>query len=125
MISDFRLQQFKDETISGETLKTLLNHIQNGWPKSKNDVPNLIRSYFIHRQDLTLSNGIIFKGIHMIVPKSLCEDMKYLLYVEHLGIVKIKEKNRDIIYWPGINAELENIVNNCDTCQEYQNRQKR
>ena len=48
LISDFRLQQFKDETSSDETLQTLLTHIQNGWPKSKNDVPNLIRSYFIH-----------------------------------------------------------------------------
>ena len=48
LISDFRLQQFKDETSSDETLQTLLIHIQNGWSKSKNDVPNLIRSYFIH-----------------------------------------------------------------------------
>ena len=124
MISDFRLQQFKDETKSDKTLQTLLLHIQNAWRKSKNDVPNLIRSYFIHRQDLTYSIGTIFKGIHMKVPKSLREDMKHLLYVGHLGIAKIKEKARDILYWPGINADLENIVNSCDTCQEYQNQQK-
>ena len=48
LISDFRLQQFKDETSSDKTLQTLWTHIQNGWLKSKNDVPNLIRSYFIH-----------------------------------------------------------------------------
>ena len=42
LISDFRLQQSKDETKLDETLQTLLNHIQNGWPKSKKDVPNLI-----------------------------------------------------------------------------------
>ena len=59
----------------------------------------------------------------MIIPKSLREDMKHLLHVGHLGIVKIKEKARDILYWPGINADLENIVNSCDTCQEYQNQQ--
>ena len=28
----------------------------------------------------------------MIVPKTLCEDMKHLLPIGHLGIVKIKEK---------------------------------
>ena len=98
MISDFRLQQFKDETSCDETLQTLLTHIQNGWPKSKNDVPNLIRSYFIHRQDLSYSNGIIFKGICMIVPKSLHEDMKHLLHVGHFGIVKIKERACGILY---------------------------
>ena len=48
LISNFRLQQFRDETKSDKALQTLLTHIQNGWPKSKNDVPNLIRSYFIH-----------------------------------------------------------------------------
>ena len=41
-----------------------------------------------------------------------------------MDIVKIKEKARDVLYWPGINADLENIVNSCDTCQEYQNQQK-
>ena len=60
----------------------------------------------------------------MIVPKPLHEDMKHLLHVGHLGIVKIKEKARDILCWPGINADVENIVHSCDTCQEYQNRQK-
>ena len=105
-------------------LQTLLIHTQNEWPKSKNEGPNLIRNYFIHWQDLTYSNGIIFKGTCLIVPKSLCEDTKHALNVGHLGIAKIKEKTRDIIYWPGINADLENIVNSCDTCQEYQNQQK-
>ena len=123
LISDFRLQQFKDETKSDETVQTSLSHIQNKWGKSKNDVPNLIRSYFIHRQDfLTYINGIVFKGIRMIVPKSLRENMK--LHVGHLGIDKIKEKAHEIVYWPDINADLENIVNSCDTCPECQNQQK-
>ena len=43
--------------------------------------------------------------------------MKHLLYVVHLGIVKIKGKAHDKC-WPDINADLENIVNTCDTCQE-------
>ena len=60
----------------------------------------------------------------MIVPKSLCEDMKHLLHVGHLDIAKIKKRACDVLYRPGINADLGNIVNTCDTCQEYQNQQK-
>ena len=41
-----------------------------------------------------------------------------------MGIAKIKEKNRDIIFWSGINADQENVVNSCDKCQKYQNQQK-
>ena len=39
-------------------------------------------------------------------------------------MLRIQEKARDILHWPGINAELANIVNNSDTCQEYQNQQE-
>ena len=87
------------------------------WSKSKNDIPTLIWSHFIHQQDLAYSSGTAFKVICRIVRKSLCEDMKHLLYVVHLGIVKIKGKAHDKC-WPDINADLENIVNTCDTCQE-------
>ena len=73
MISDSRLQQFKDETKSDEVSKSLLTNIQNELSKYKNDLPNLIRSYFIHRQGLRHCSGIIFKGIRMIVPESLRE----------------------------------------------------
>ena len=86
-----------------------MNHIQNRWSKSKNDVPNFIRSYFTHQQDLTYSNGFIFE---------------HLLHVGHLGIVKIKEKACDIMHWSSINAGFQKIVNSCDTCQEYQNQLK-
>ena len=55
-------------------------------------------------------------NLRMIVPKPLHEDIKHLLDVGHLGIVKIKERACDILYWPGINT--------CDTCQEYQNQEK-
>ena len=46
----------------------------------------------------------------MIVPKSLHKDMKHLLHVGHVGIVRIKEKACDILYCSGIDADLENII---------------
>ena len=47
-----------------------------------------------------------------------------LKHVGHSGIVKITEKACDILYWPGINLDLENIVNNVTHVKEYQNQQK-
>ena len=41
-----------------------------------------------------------------------------------MGIAKIKEKSRDIIFWSDINADQENVVNSCDECKKYQNQQK-
>lgn len=96
LICDFRLQQFKNETKLG---KTLLIHIQNGWPKSKNDVLNLIWSHFIHRQDLTYSNCIIYKGSRMIIPKSLFEDMNS--YCMHTIWTLLKLKKKPVMFYIG------------------------
>ena len=99
-----------------ETLQTLLKYIQHGWPKERNQLPEKIKPYYIHCQESTYSNGIVFRDIRMIVPNSLRLEMKKLLHTGHLGIVKIKNRAREIIYWPGINSDIENIVNSCEAC---------
>ena len=48
--------------------------------------------------------------------------MKTLLHNDHFGIVKIKNRARDIMFWPGMNSE---IVRTCDACQQYHKRQQR
>ena len=60
LISDYRLQQFKDETRKDDTLQTLLKYIQHGWSKGRDQLPEKIKPYYIHRQELTYSNGIVF-----------------------------------------------------------------
>ena len=60
----------------------------------------------------------------MIAPNSLREDIKYLVHIGHKETVEIKEKARDLIYWIGINANLENTVNSYDTFQEFKIQQK-
>ena len=71
LISDFRLKHFKEETQSDKNLQYLLNYIQNGWPKSINDMSSQICNYFMYREELTYSNDIIFKDTPMIVPRPL------------------------------------------------------
>ena len=51
----------------------------------------------------------ILHCIPMIVPKSLRGDMNHLLHLKLLDTAKVKEKGCDTLYWPGINADLENI----------------
>ena len=123
LISDSRLQQFRDETRKDENLMLLKDYILNGWPKSQKLVPVSIRPYYIYRQHLTYSNGIIYKDTQFIVPLSLRKEIKDILHAGHLGIVKMKTNARSIIFWPQINNDIENIVNNCEMCQKYQNSQ--
>ena len=51
--------------------------------------------------------------------------MKTLLHSGHFGIVKIKNRAGEIMFWPGMNNNIKNIVRTCDVCQQYHKQQWR
>ena len=59
LISDFRLQQFQDETQKDETLRTVIKFIQDGWPSEPSKLPPNVRLYFTYREDLCYFNGLV------------------------------------------------------------------
>ena len=84
LISDYRLQQFQHETKIDVSLQILLVFIQNGWPKNRDRIPETVRPYYTHRREFTYSNGTIFKGTRMLVPKTVRNEMKRLHHTDHL-----------------------------------------
>ena len=41
-----------------------------------------------------------------------------LLHYAHLGVDKTRDMAKLTVYWPNIHKEIENMVKNCQTCQE-------
>ena len=39
----------------------------------------------------------------------------------HTGIVRMKSVARIHVWWPGVDKDIEEMVNSCKTCQEVQN----
>ena len=114
LISDSRLQQFQDETQKDETLWTVIKFIQYGWPSEPSKLPPNVCLYFTYHEDLCYINGLVLKENRVNIPKTLQNE-----------IVKIKNRAREILFWPGMNSEIENIVRNFDVYQQYHNRQGR
>ena len=56
----------------------------------------------------------------MIIPKTMQPEMLKLIHSSHLGIEKCKRRARDVLYWPGMSSQIENIVSSCPTCTTYQ-----
>lgn len=42
------------------------------------------------------------------------------IHVSHLGIVKCKQRAKDVVFWPGMGKDIEEMISRCETCQEYQ-----
>ena len=124
-ISAARLEQFQKETEKDQTLQVVKGYIMNGWPKSSNDIDPCIKSYYKIRDDLSYVHNLILKNHRIVVPTVLRQEMKETLHTGHSGIERCKRRARDTLYWPGINAHLEDYVASCTTCMEYRNQQRK
>ena len=119
------LELLQKETELDETLKLLVKYIHEGWPPRRNEVAVLALPYFNFRNDLTFYDGLVLSGSRIVVPFKMRNHMKKLLHSGHLGIVKTKSLAREALYWPGISAEIEDLIKTCELCQIHQNKLKR
>ena len=72
------LQQLKTETENDEALQLLKTVIRDGWPEEKHELPILITPFY-SRDELSIQDGIIFRGERVVVPTSLRTEMKLFM----------------------------------------------
>ncbi|GFT07203.1 uncharacterized protein K02A2.6 [Nephila pilipes] len=77
-------------------------------PKSKTEVRRLLGM-----------EGLLFSNEKLTVPYSLRKDMLKLIHEAHFGIEKCKKRAREIMYWPGMNSDIETVVSECVICEKF------
>lgn len=60
-----------------------------------------------------------------MVPKSLHSDYLSRIHLGHTGIESTKKRARDILYWPGMNEDIERFVRTCSVCNSCKPHQQR
>jgi hypothetical protein len=106
-------------------LHQLHHFIMQGWPESKKDVPPTVSDYWTFREELYEQDGILFKAGRLIVPPSMRNYTLQQLHKGHSGCERTKEKARRCVYWPGLNAEIDKMVQQCTACLKYAKQQQR
>ena len=61
----------------------------------------------------------MFRGEIVIIPKCMQSEMLHTIHSSHLGVEKCKRRARDILYWPGMNSQIEDLISKCQTCNTY------
>nr|XP_028571635.1 uncharacterized protein K02A2.6-like [Podarcis muralis] len=110
--TDVAMHSAKDRTLS-----RVLNWVWRGWPVGHLDAKF---SPFISRQhELSVHKGCLLWGNRVVIPAKLQTRVLEALHVSHPGIVRMKALARSYVWWPGIDAELEEWIRCCQTCQEF------
>uniref|UniRef100_A0A3P9LFC2 ribonuclease H n=1 Tax=Oryzias latipes TaxID=8090 RepID=A0A3P9LFC2_ORYLA len=97
-MSEEKLNKFKKATAEDPELQHLKERVQRGWPKERHAVHKEIQPYWKFKEEITYTAGLMFKGSKLIVPQRLRQEMLEKIHESHLGIVKCKERARDILY---------------------------
>ena len=122
-IRDERLREIRQATAEDDELLNLGKIIMEGWPQSKEDVLPELRAYYDYRDELTVYNGIVYRSDRIVIPRAMRHDMKRRVHTGHLGVNSCLRRARDVIYWPGMSAEIRQYLETCGVCATYSSRQ--
>ena len=106
-------------------LSALADTIITGWPDDIKDVPKALRPYHGQRDSLTVEDGLILRGEAIIVPPGERKKVLEQIHQGHLGTSKCQYRARQCVYWPGINKDIEQLVEACATCQRHRPQEPR
>ena len=103
-------------------MRRLTQVIQAGWPESRGDLPLNLQPYFSFREELSVQDGLIFKGERIVVPNTegLRSKVLGLLHKSHTGVQGCLRRAREVVYWPGMTKDMEQWIGSCDACQTHQ-----
>ncbi|CAG2209928.1 unnamed protein product [Mytilus edulis] len=118
-ISSRKIAEIKDATEADENLRKLSSVVVSGWPNSKEMLPDDIQSYWNFRDEITVIDGLLYKSQRIFIPKSLQREMLVKLHEAHLGIVKTKQRAREILFWRNMNSDIENFIKICRICNKF------
>ena len=104
-LSEGTHKQIKQCTIADATLQSLMNMIMTGWPLTKEEVPVCIREYWNYKEELTVEDGVLYKGIKVIVPASMRSQMIARSQSSHLGPDACVQRARDVLFWPSMQTK--------------------
>ncbi|BES89748.1 Hypothetical Protein NTJ_02555 [Nesidiocoris tenuis] len=102
-----------------ETLKTIFQLHERGWPPKRN-LDDSIIPFYEKRDELSIENGVLLWQNRLVIPKSLQTCVLQKLHEGHPGIVAMKSLARIYIWWPGIDRQIETYVGQCSDCQKSQ-----
>ena len=124
-ISEATRHEIQQKTAEDSTLQSVMQYIREGWPSSIRECPMETRPYYSIRHEMTMDDGIVFKGLRCVIPRALRETIRNKLHAAHTGIESTLKRARECVYWPSMSAELKDYISKCEICNENPSRQQK
>lgn len=91
---------------------------QNEWPESAK-LQKPLKPYAAVKSELNILQGLLLKGVWIVIPSKLHTDMIEKLHVGHQGLSKCHRRAQYSLWLPNIGKPLQDKVFNCPICCQY------
>ena len=92
------------------TLQCLKTTILGGWPNNHDQIPAGLNEYGQFCEELTVQNGIIFKGHQIVIPKTMRSELLTRIHSSHLEIGACLCNAKVELFWPHMSLEIKDLV---------------
>ena len=106
----------KEYTKRDSILQELSHYIHIGFPDDP--IPSLA-AFWTFKDELTVSDGIIYKSTAAIVPEELRGYYLKNLHETHQSGEAALERARGVIFWPNMRADIINLSKDCTECLKH------
>ncbi|KAK9736835.1 Reverse transcriptase (RNA-dependent DNA polymerase) [Popillia japonica] len=97
------------------TLEKIKEYVQKRWPARKNCRPDIL-PYYKHRDYITIVDNMLTYQDRIIIPPHERKQCLKEIHSGHLSLNKNKAKAKETVWWPAINQQIIDMVNNCEEC---------
>ena len=114
------IEKIRETTSDDPVLGTVYQLVQHRWLKLRRKVPNVARYFWDFRDELTTDEVLLLKGPSLVIPAVLRESYLQHLHKGHFSASKVKDKDnaRMHMFWPGIDADINDYTRGCQICIE-------
>ncbi|KAG1937540.1 retrotransposable element [Pimephales promelas] len=108
--------QIRKWTSHDITLSVVHEYILKGWPEK---VEPQVLPYHHRRDALSVKDGCVTWGARIIIPSQGRAAILKQLHQAHTGMSRMKGLARSYMWWPGMDQDVERVVQNCEVCQRF------
>ncbi|XP_048581589.1 uncharacterized protein K02A2.6-like [Nematostella vectensis] len=105
--------------MSDEKLQRLKETVLQGWPETKQEADPRVAEYWTYRDEISVYNGVLYKGERVIVPSSLRKKLMSRVHASHQGEQACLRRARDALFWPGMSQQIRDLVSSCSLCTDH------
>uniref|UniRef100_A0A8C6V5S1 Gypsy retrotransposon integrase-like protein 1 n=1 Tax=Neogobius melanostomus TaxID=47308 RepID=A0A8C6V5S1_9GOBI len=116
-LSSLPVTDFDTACAACPELSALRAQIDKGWPATIKPLTEMLTPYYKIRDELSTKDNYILRGSRLIAPLSLRHNLITLAHESHQGIVRTKQRLRDLYWWPGMDSQVQTAIASCVLCQ--------